>query len=83
MFDRQLAIDERTLATWEQSVRVLDALKQAGKSNDAAVLQARANRMALELSVLALRKSIHETENALSGLLAVPAGGIERGTLDG
>lgn len=83
MLDRQLTIQNRTLATWEQSVKVLEALKRAGKSNDAAVLQARANRMALESSVLALRQSIHETENALSTLLALPAGAIERGTLDG
>ena len=83
MLDRQLTIQNRTLATWEQSVKVLEALKRAGKSNDAAVLQAQANRMALESSVLALRQSIHETENALSALLALPAGAIERGTLDG
>lgn len=83
MLDRQLTIQNRTLATWEQSVKVLEALKRAGKSNDAAVLQAQANRMALESSVLALRQSIHETENALSVLLALPAGAIERGTLDG
>lgn len=83
MLDRQLAVNERTLATWEKSVKVLEALKQAGKSNDAAVLQARANRMALESSVLALRQSIHETENALSVLLAMPPAAIERGTLNG
>lgn len=83
MLDEQLAVNERTLATWEKSVKVLEVLKQAGKSNDAAVLQARANRMTLESSVLALRQSIHETENALSVLLALPAGSIERGTLDG
>ena len=83
MLDRQLTIQNRTFATWEQSVKVLEALKRAGKSNDAAVLQAQANRMALESSVLALRQSIHETENALSTLLALPAGAIERGTLDG
>ena len=83
MLDRQLTIQNRTLATWEHSVKVLEALKRAGKSNDASVLQARANRMALESSVLALRQSIHETENALSALLALPAGAIERGTLDG
>lgn len=83
MLDRQLAVNERTLATWEKSVKVLEALKKAGKSNDAAVLQARANRMALESSLLTLRQSIHETENALSVLLAMPPGAIERGTLDG
>ena len=83
MLDRQLAINCRTLVTWEKSVKVLEALKQSGKSNDAAVLQARANRMALESSVLSLRQNVHETENALSALLAMPVQAIERGTLDG
>lgn len=83
MLDRQLAINCRTLVTWEKSVKVLEALKQSGKSNDAAVLQARANRMAIESLVLLLRQNIHETENALSALLAMPVQAIERGTLDG
>lgn len=83
MLDRQLTIQNRTLVTWEKSVKVLEALKRAGKSNDAAVLQARANCMALESSVLALHQSIHETENALSVLLAMPPAAIERGTLEG
>ena len=38
--------------------------------------------MALESSILSLRQNIHETENALSTLLAMPAQAIERGTLD-
>lgn len=83
MLDRQLAISERTLDTWEKTVRTLEALKKAGGANDAAVLQARANRMTVEGSVLSLRKSIRETENALSTLLALPPKDIERGTLDG
>ena len=33
--------------------------------------------------MLALRRSIHETENALSVLLAMPPAAIERGTLNG
>lgn len=82
MLDRQLAINERTLDTWEKTVHTLEALKRAGKSNDAAVLQARANRMALESSVLSIRKSIAETENALSALLALPSQAIERGALE-
>jgi len=83
MLDRQLAVNERTLGTWEKTVKALEALKSAGKSNDAAVLQARANRTALESSLLSLRQSIHETENALAVLLALPAQAIERGTLTG
>lgn len=82
MLDRQLAIGEQTLESWEKSIRTLEALKRAGQSNDAAVLQARANRMALESSVLSIRKSIAETENALSALLALPSQTVERGSLE-
>lgn len=82
MLDRQLSINERTLENWEKTVTTLEALKLAGKSNDAAVLQARANRMTLEASVLTIRKSIHDTENSLSVLLAMPLQSIERGKLE-
>lgn len=81
MLDSQLKIDEQTLESWEKSIRTLEALKRAGQTNDAAVLQARANRMMLESSILALRKSIVGTENSLSALLAMPSQRIERGTL--
>ena len=82
MLDRQLAISKRTLDTWEKTVRTLEALKKAGGANDAAVLQAQANRMSIQSSVLSLQKSIRETENALSALLAMPPQGIERSSLD-
>ncbi len=82
MLDRQLAISKRTLDTWEKTVRTLEALKKAGGANDAAVLQAQANRMSIQGSVLSLQKSIRETENALSALLAMPPQGIERSSLD-
>ena len=82
MLDRQLEIGEQTLQSWSGSVRTLEALKKAGQTNDAAVLQARANRMQLEASVVSIRKSIAETENALSALLALPSREIPRGTLE-
>lgn len=83
MLDRQLAINSRTRDTWEKTVKTLEALKRAGGANDAAVLQAQANRMTLEGAVLSLQKSIHETENALSALLALPPQPIARSTLEG
>lgn len=82
MLDRQLEIGEQTLQSWSGSVRTLEALKKAGQTNDAAVLQARANRMQLEASVVSIRKSIAETENTLSALLALPSQEIPRGTLE-
>lgn len=81
MLDRQLNIGEQTLENWEKSIRTLEALKRGGETNDAAVLQARANRMTLESSVLALRKSIADTENSLAVLLALPSQRIARGAL--
>lgn len=44
-------------------------------------MQAKANVMQLEASQLAIRKSISETENALSAILAMPSHTIERGKL--
>ena len=82
MLDRQLAINEETMESWEKSIEVMELLKQAGESNDAAVLQARANRLALETTVWNTRQSIHEMENSLSTVLGVYPQQIERGTLD-
>ena len=81
MLDRQLIISEQTLITWKETEHSIEALKRAGKSNDAAVLQAKANRLALEASVVSIRKSIRETENGLSALLADTSHDIMRGTL--
>lgn len=81
MLDRQLIISEQTLITWKETEHSIEALKRAGKSNDAAVLQAKANRLALEASVVSIRKSIHETENGLSALLADTSHDIMRGAL--
>lgn len=82
MLDAQLNVNIRTLETWRKTVRTMEALKKAGKSNDAAVLQTKANVLSLESAQLALRKSITETENALYALVGVtdyPE--IERGSL--
>lgn len=81
MLDRQLIISEQTLITWKEAEHSIEALKRAGKSNDAAVLQAKANRLALEASVVSIRKSIRETENGLSALLADTSHDIMRGAL--
>lgn len=81
MLDRQLIISEQTLITWKETEHSIEALKRAGKSNDAVVLQAKANRLALEASVVSIRKSIRETENVLSALLADTSHDIMRGAL--
>lgn len=82
LLDKQLAISDETLANWDETITTLEALAQAGKSNDVAVHQARASRNALEASTQELRKSVCETENSISALLKEPAHAISRGTLD-
>ena len=56
-------------------------MKKAGQSNEAGVLQAKANVMQLESSLLSIRKSISETENALFAILAMPSHSIARSNL--
>lgn len=82
MLDEQIAIAGETLDSWQRMVNALKALKRAGAANDAAVLQAEANRASLEASLLSMRKSLKEAENALCLLLARTPGTIERGRLD-
>lgn len=71
MLDAQLDVNIRTLETWRKTVRTMEALKKAGKSNDAAVLQAQANVLSLESALLALQKSINQTENSLYALIGI------------
>jgi len=81
--DYQLKINLATLKNWKENITALHALKRAGQSNDVAIHRAEANKLALESSILAVRKSINETENSLSVLLAHESQAISRGTLAG
>ncbi len=80
--DEQLAISNRTLTAWEESIRTLEALKRAGKTNEAAVLQAKANKLSVEASALTLKKEILAVENSLCALLGIVPMSIKRSTLD-
>lgn len=81
MLDNQLAISRQTYESWTETERTLEALKRAGQSNDAAVLQARGSRLALEASMLTMEKEIRNTENSICALLGMPQTFIERGTM--
>lgn len=81
MLDAQYEVSGRTLENWQSTVRTLEALKRVGQSNEAGILQARANVLQLESSRLAIAKSISKTENALSAILAMPSQSISRGAL--
>ena len=80
--DEQLNISRRTLNTWEESIRTLEALKRAGKTNEAAVLQSKANMLSVEANVLTLEKEILAVENSLCALLGIVPMPIERSSLN-
>ena len=60
----------------------MEALKRAGKTNEAAVLQAKANKLSVEASVLTLKKEILAVENSFCALLGTVPMGIERGKIE-
>ena len=82
MLDEQLVISTRTRGTWEENIRTLEALKRAGKTNEAAVLQAKANKLSVEANILTLEKNILAMENSLCALLGIVPMPITRGTLN-
>lgn len=79
MLDRQLAINQDALLLWESTIKTFDALKNSGESNETAILQARANRLALESSIVSLKQSLYTLENQLSVLLGEVPQTITRG----
>lgn len=81
MLDGQIQISRRTLTTWQENIRTLSALKRAGKITEAAVLQARANKLEVEGSILTLEKRIGEMENTVCSLLGITPVKLERGVL--
>lgn len=82
MLDEQLAISQRTLKTWEENIRTLEALKRAGKTNEAAVLQAKANMLDVQSSVYNFHQQIFESENIFASLLGMVPSSIRRGRMD-
>ena len=82
MLDQQLSVSLRTLDNWEENIRTMEALKRAGKTNEAAVLQAKSNKLNVEASVLNLRKQIIDMENSFSTLLGIVPTYISRGRIE-
>jgi len=76
--DAQLEIIRRTLDSWQETVRTLQARKEVGEANDAAVTQAKANMLAVKNDMV----KISQQENAVCLLLGTTPRHIPRTTLD-
>lgn len=81
MLDRQVQIADETAVLWKDNLRVMEAMKQAGMVNEAAVTQSRAAIHQVNAQLIDLKRQVRETENALSVLLARAPQTIDRSTL--
>ena len=79
--DKKLAITHETVVKWQENLSAMQALKQAGEQNEAAVAQSEASLLEAKSSVLSLEKQIHELENTFSMLLGIVPQNIERSDL--
>ena len=69
MLDEQLRTTKETVVIWKKNVDAMEAMQQAGLTNNAAVAQARANFYELQTTIPTLEHSIRQTENALCVIL--------------
>ena len=82
MLDEKLKTSRHTMDNWEENIRTMEALKRAGKTTEAAVLQAKANKLKIEASAYSLEQTIFEVENQMAALLGIIPMKISRSTLD-
>lgn len=79
--DEQLRITKETVGLLQQSAETMEALKEAGLQNAAAVEQSKALLFNTQLSIPQLESQVRKTENALCILLARKLGGIDRASI--
>lgn len=84
MLDRQLEITEKTADILKRNTETMEAMKEAAlyNINGAGVEQSRAAYAQVLASLPEIRRSIRETENALSILLGEAPQNIQRGVLE-
>ena len=69
MLHQQLGLTKRTSEIWEEQVKSMELLKEAGRTNEAAVVQSRANYYSIKSTIPVLENSINQLQNTLSLLL--------------
>ena len=82
VLDEKLNTSRRTVENWEENIRTMEALKRAGKTTEAAVLQAKANKLKIEASIFTMEHTIQTVENEFSALLGIVPMKIKRGDLE-
>lgn len=65
----QLDLSQRTAILWKEQVESMELMKQAGRVNEAAVVQTRANYYSILASIPDIKSAIRQMNNTLSLLL--------------
>lgn len=65
----QLQVSRETATLWEQQVKNMELMKEAGRVNEAAVVQNRANYYSILASIPELEAALQQTNNTMSLLL--------------
>lgn len=79
--DAQMAINRSAIESWRETLRTLQLMEKVGESNAAAVAQAKAGMLAVEMAMATLGQQVSEQENALSVLIGAMPGRIARNVL--
>ena len=82
MLDRQVEITSKTVDIYKENVWAMEAMKVAGMTTEAAVVQMRAVYHQVSGSLIELKRQVREVENSLSVLLAKAPQPIDRSTLE-
>lgn len=80
--DEQLQITIETIKLLEENVITMEALKDAGIQNAAAVEQSKALMINTKLSIFNLETAIHQMENSICILIGQKAGKITRSSIE-
>lgn len=79
MIDEQLAITQEGVENARRTVQVMEAMKEVGMQNEAAVAQARTALLSTQAAELTLLQQIQASENAMMLLLGQQRDSISRG----
>ena len=69
LLENQLKLTKNTSEIWKEQVESMELMKEAGRVNEAAVVQSRANYHHILSTIPDIENSIHQTQNTLSLLL--------------
>ena len=82
MLDSQYEVTGETARKWEETVRTMRAMKDAGMTNEAGVAQYEGNTLSIEASLHDIAYQRTQIENSLCSLLGEAPHTIGRGSLD-